>query len=84
MTLAEFKKIVAAWPDHEGDGALDEDAQVWIETGPGLTTAVSEVSQLNQHDMLIRSRAFDGPSTHFKGPCSCGVCQECNWARYHE
>jgi hypothetical protein len=61
MRLSEFKKIVAAWPDHTGDGAFDEDAQVWIETGFCTSSEVSKVTRLNQHDMLIRSNSFPVP-----------------------
>ena len=77
MNLAEFKKIVAAWPDHEGDGALDEDAQVWIETGFGLSTAVAEVLKLNQHDMLIVSNAFEEKTASPKKVEKDLVCPSC-------
>jgi len=62
MKLSEFKKIVAAWPDHEGDGALDEDAQVWIETGWCRSSPVARVIRLNQHDICIESDAFPAPT----------------------
>ena len=77
MTLAEFKKIVAAWPDHEGDGAFDEDAQVWVETGFGLSSPVARVVQLNTHDMLIETNAFEEPTFPLPGPLSHLRCEVC-------
>jgi len=61
VNLSEFKKIVAAWPDHEGDGAFDEDAQVWVETGRNRSSPVARVTRLGQHDLYIATRAFETP-----------------------
>jgi rubrerythrin len=58
LNLSEFKKIVAAWPDHEGDGAFDEDAQVWVETGRNRSSPVVSVTRLGQHDLYIATNAF--------------------------
>jgi hypothetical protein len=57
VNLAEFKKIVAEWPDHE-------DAEVWIETGRSVTNEAGYVKRLNGRDMLIESSAFDEDSKH--------------------
>ena len=47
MKLAEFKRIVVAWPDHE-------DAEVWIDSVPGgFTNLVKQVMQLGQHDVIV-------------------------------
>lgn len=50
MKLSEFKRIVAAWPDHE-------DAEVWVETAPGISNDVEAVLPLNAHDMLLTTGA---------------------------
>lgn len=46
MKLSEFKKIIAAWPDHE-------DAEVWVETAQGISNDVESVVPLNAHDLLL-------------------------------
>lgn len=66
MTLSEFKKIIAAWPDHE-------DAEVWVETDWGVTNYVTKVLRLNEHDICIRSKNFEPPvkkeGTGYLGRC---------------
>ncbi len=67
MTVKELKDLVKDWPEFNRD---EEPCEVWIETGPGLTSPVSVVTTLNLAtlddgtdcaDMLFSSRAFERP-----------------------
>ncbi len=44
LTVAELKSILSAWPDVDH---LGEPTEVWIETGPGLSSQVRNVYVLN-------------------------------------
>lgn len=54
MRLSDFRKLLAAFPDHE-------DAEVWVETGFGLSSPVTRIGQLNQCDVIIKTDAFIAP-----------------------
>ena len=59
MTVSQLKKLIKYWPEKYNDG---EDAEVWIETGRGLSSPVTEVSRLNvrgdSFDILLESSVF--------------------------
>ena len=59
LTVQEFKRIVADWPEFTPGG---EPCEVWIETGKNLTSVVSGVEILNKRnnsgDLLLHSDAF--------------------------
>lgn len=50
LTVAEFKKLIADWPETDIDG---EPTEVWISTGVNLSSPVVEVSQLNRTDLIL-------------------------------
>jgi hypothetical protein len=53
VKLSEFKRLVAAFPDHE-------DAEVWIEAPAGLLNPVAAVRhQLGAHDVILSSTSVE-------------------------
>lgn len=44
MTVTEFKKIVADWPEVDSFG---DPSEVWMETGVGLSSPVSSCDMIN-------------------------------------
>ncbi len=44
MTIKELKEVLKDWPDELVDGS---DAEVWMETGPGVSSPVLSVCPLN-------------------------------------
>lgn len=65
MTVKELKALVKDWPEEDENG---EPTDVFIETGRGLSSAVTEVWMMNARvsedeknkwsDMLLVSQAF--------------------------
>jgi hypothetical protein len=66
MTVRQLKHLVRDWPEEDDDG---DPTQVFIETGPGLTSSVTMAVTLNERrsedgskkwsDLLLESDAFD-------------------------
>ena len=55
LTVKELKKLIKHWAEKDANG---NDNEVWIETGNGLSSVVTEVVRLNQTDILLESKAF--------------------------
>ena len=55
MTVSEFKKIVASWPEVDADGRA---TQVWMECGASTTTPLG----------VVRSLGSERPSEMVFGP----------------
>lgn len=56
LTVNALKEIIKTWPDTNSKGEANE---VWIETGQGLTSIVTEIATLNENDICLSSNAFD-------------------------
>ncbi len=56
MTVRELREVVARWPDVAPNG---EEAEVWVETGRGLSSQAASAVRLNAADLLIESNAFE-------------------------
>lgn len=50
LTVKELKNLIGSWPETDASG---DDAEVWIETGRGLSNQVRLVNRLNQVDMIL-------------------------------
>lgn len=53
LTVRELKRIIADWPevDHMG-----EDTEVWMHTGLGLSSPVTDVWPLGSTSMILEPR----------------------------
>ena len=62
MAIKELKEILKDWPDSDDEG---ESNDVWIETGLGLSSPVTNWCRLNNREeinsksLLLESNAFE-------------------------
>lgn len=57
LTVSRLKAILSVWPETDSQG---EPAEVWIETGYGLSSACLRLVQLGEANIILESDAWLG------------------------
>ena len=56
ISIRKLKEILRDWPEVKENGDFFE---VWLETGLGLSSQMTNYSRLGQGDLLLESDAFE-------------------------